>query len=80
MGLSEVFKMKQYTVQYKLHRNDEIRQIVTSAKNKEDAYVQATFYDIPYQTGEQPYSSWVHAVTHNNGNYQIFNTFEGKPY
>ena len=72
--------MKQYTIEFKMHRADEVKKIVTLAKNKTDAYLQATFFDIPYHYGCVPYSSWVYAVTHNNGNHQVFNTFEGKPY
>ena len=69
-----------YTVAYKLYRTDQVHKHSLLAKNKEDAYVQATFYDIPYITGEQPYSTWVTSVTYPNGNERSFNTHEGKPY
>lgn len=71
---------KTYTVEYKLYSADEVHTHTLLAKNKEDAYVQATFYDIPYITGEQPYSTWVAGVTFQNGNYRRFNTHEGNPY
>lgn len=69
-----------YTVAYKLHKADEPKGHVTMAASKEEAYKQATFYDIPFITGEHPYSTWVEGVTYQNGNYRRFNTFEGKPY
>ena len=72
--------MKNYTIEYRLHIADDVHTYTTRAKNKEDAYVQATFYDIPYMTGEQPYSTWVAGVTYQNGNYKRFITHEGKPY
>lgn len=72
--------MRNYIVCYKLHSADEVKEHITRAKNKEDAYVQATFYDIPYITGEQPYSTWVDSVILKNGTKKRFNTFEGNPY
>lgn len=69
-----------YTVEYKLYMADDVHEYSLTAKNKEDAYVQATFYDIPFITGEQPYSTWVVGVTYKNGRYKRFNTHEGKPY
>lgn len=71
--------MKAYTVEYRLI-GSEVEKVVILAKDKYDAWVKATFEEIPAKTGEHPYSSWVSAVTHNNGRYQTFNTFEGKPY
>ena len=58
----------------------EVKGISVAAKSKQDAYVQATFYDIPYKEHKHPYATWVHSVTYNNGNYKEFNTFIGKPY
>lgn len=69
-----------YTIEYKLYASAEVKRTYTSAKSKEEAYAQATFYDIPYIEKEHPYSVWVYSVTYKNGNYKRFNTFEGKPY
>ena len=72
---------KAYYVHYKMWSNDEIHGIQVPAKNKIDAYMKAYYELIPEQNnGEIPYSAWVHSVTYNNGNYKIFNNFEGKPY
>lgn len=71
--------MKQYTVKYKLHQYGEVKTAVVTAMNKSNAYYKSKYEVIPEREGEQVYSLWVHAVTHQNGNYQTFNTFEGKP-
>lgn len=72
--------MKAYTVNYKMHSADETRMIAVPANNKIDAYERACFEVIPQLESSVPYSVWVAAVTHNNGSYQRFNTFEGKPW
>ena len=71
--------MRQYTLAYKMHKHGEVKRIVSIANKKFDAYLQASFWDIPEKEGGHPYSAWVEAVTYNNGNYQVFNTFEGQP-
>lgn len=72
--------MKAYTVEYKMHSADKVREISLLARTKEDAWDRATFEDIPAKEGSCPYSSWVYSVTYQNGNYHRFNTFEGNPY
>lgn len=72
--------MKHYTVEYKLHSADKVRFICVPASNKADAYDKATYEAIPEKEGYTPYSSWVSAVTYNNGNYRTFNNFEGNAY
>ena len=72
--------MRAYTVEYKLTSADEVRHISLLADSKEDAYDRAVYEDIPKREGEAPYSAWVFSVTYGNGNYKLFNTFEGKPY
>lgn len=70
--------MKSYYVNYKLYSNDKIRGINIPARNKEDAYFKALKM-IHEKENEEAYSLWVNSVTFNNGNYKMFNTFEGKP-
>ena len=69
-----------YVVHYKMYAADTEKMIVVIADNKVDAYDQATWVKIPDKEHSYPYSSWVSSVTYNNGNYHMFNTFEGKPY
>ena len=69
-----------YYVYYKLYAVDEPKGIQLAASSKADAYDKAVFEAIPKETGEHPYSAWVHSVTYDNGNYRTFNTHEGKPY
>ena len=70
-----------YHVEYKLYECSEVKGIDVIANNKEDAYSEAVFTEIPKNEGGQyPYSAWTASVTYNNGNYKRFNTFEGKPY
>lgn len=72
---------KVYHIKYKMHFSDEVHGIDVLAQNKEDAWDQATYGDIPYRhNGEIPYSAWVYSVTYNNGNHRLFNTCEGLPY
>ena len=72
--------MKTYYINYKMYSTDEIDGIQVLAENKEDAYNKAVYELIPEIKGELPYSAWVHSVTYKNGNYKLFNTFEGLPY
>ena len=72
--------MKAYYINYKMHSADEVQGIQVLAENKEDAHEKAVYELIPQKENELPYSAWVHSVTYKNGNYKIFNTFEGKPY
>ena len=72
--------MKPYTVEYKMHQAGEVKKIVVLANDKADAWRRANFEEIAKKESSHPYSSWVAAVTYNNGNYKTFNTFEGKPY
>ena len=73
--------MKQYTVEYRMIKNEMPRTIVVNANTKYDAWRTASYEDIPAKEGSSPYSAWVVAVTHKNGNYKSFyDTLEGKPY
>ena len=72
--------MRAYTVEYKLHRADQVHRISFLAENKEDAYDKAVYDKVPKLTGEYPYSAWVYSVTYQNGGYRRFNTHEGMPY
>lgn len=69
-----------YCVHYKLHSADDVKRIDFLASSKVEAYDKAVYELIPEKEGEPPYSAWVHSVTYNNGNYKVFNTFEGNPY
>lgn len=69
-----------YSVNYTLFQNADIKRIDIIAKNKRDAWIKASYEVIPQIEGTHPYSAWVASATCNNGNYRIFNTFEGKPY
>lgn len=66
--------MKQYTVMYKEYASQIEKPIVVIASNKADAYDKAVYDEL----NGCVYSAWVEGVTHNNGNYQRFNTYEGK--
>lgn len=72
--------MKAYYIRYKMHQFGAERSLDVLAKNKVDAYDKAVYEIIPQREGGCPYSAWVCSVTHQNGNCQRFNTFEGKPY
>lgn len=72
--------MKAYYVYYRMHSADEAHGIQVSANSKYEAYDRATYELIPEKEHNYPYSSWVHSVTYNNGNYKEFNTHEGMPY
>ena len=67
--------MKHYTVAYKEHSAGDIKQVVVLANSKEEAYEKATYELIK----PIPYSTWVEAVTYQNGKYRTFNTHEGRP-
>ena len=65
--------MKAYYVKYLVDGIwDEVKGVMVPAHNKEEAYDIATFELIPQIEGRVPYSSWVHSVTYNNGNYHEF--------
>lgn len=68
-----------YCVEFRL-RGSGVQRCGVIASSKEEAYDTAVFEEIPKLTGELPYSAWVYSVTYNNGNYHLFNTFEGMPY
>ena len=71
---------KCYYVRYKMYFADKEHGICQLASSKEDAYYKALYVSIPMkENGHHPYSAWVSSVTYNNGNYKMFNTFEGKP-
>ena len=72
--------MKAYTVKYKKWRCSEEQEVSLLASNKADAYDKAVYEVIPEKEGTCPYSAWVYSVTYNNGNYRVFNTFEGNAY
>ena len=74
-----VNKMKTYHVKYRI-LGKEVEGIDVIANNKAEAYDYAVYELIPNEEGEYPYSAWVSSVTYNNGNYKLFNTFEGNPY
>ena len=71
--------MKAYYVQYTMYRHGELKGIQVPAASKYDAYNKAVYELIPQKEDAHPYSAWVHSVTYNNGNYKIFNNFEGNP-
>lgn len=66
-----------YTVCYKMHSADSIREKDVDARSKYEAYDKVAFEEID---GEYPYSAWVKSRTFDNGRVQEFNTFEGKAY
>lgn len=72
--------MKTYTVEYREYWSGEVKKISLPARNKEDAYIKATFGLIPEKEGSVPYSSWVYSVTYNNGNEKFFTNHEGNAY
>ena len=72
--------MNFYTVHYIMHKSDDIHAIHLLAHNKHEAYDKAVYDVLFKEHSTLPYSAWVHSVTYQNGNYKVFNTFEGKPY
>ena len=72
--------MRAYRVEYKAWENGEYKHVDVLAKSVADAYTKAVYDVILKQDGSLPYSAWVASVTYNNGNYKMFNNFEGKPY
>lgn len=69
---------KAYTVEYKEYSTGAVQSVSILAPNKSEAYYK--FLDEAIEKlGFYPYSAWVSSVTYQNGNYRIFNTFEGKP-
>lgn len=69
-----------YHVCYKLYQADDVKHLRVMASSKEEAYVQATYHDIPEVEKQLPYSIWIDSVTFLNGRLRRFNTFEGNPY
>lgn len=69
-----------YTVHYRAWQNGEVKMIDILAHNKAEAHDIAVYEVIPAKEGQPPYSAWVSSVTYKNGNYKLFNTFEGMPY
>ena len=70
---------KAYTIEYREHSAGKVQSVSILAKNKMEAYDK--FCDeIEKVLGSYPYSAWVSSVTYQNGNYRVFNNFEGKPY
>lgn len=72
--------MAVYTVEFKMTQHGNTNMVDVIADSKVDAYDKATYEIIPKKEDSVPYSSWVRSVTYQNGNYKLFNTFEGKPY
>lgn len=72
--------MKAYYVEYRVYPSDSAKGITVIAANKADAYDKAMYEIIPETESFSPYSAWVSSVTYNNGNYKVFNNFEGNPY
>ena len=72
--------MRTYFVEYRMHAADAVRSITVSAATTYAAYDKAVYEAIPTKEGSLPYSAWVASVTYSNGNYKLFNNFEGKPY
>lgn len=73
--------MKNYTIKYKMHSADRVKEVSVLARNKEDAYDKAFYEEIPgIEDGDMAYSAWVSSVKYQNGSYRTFNTFEGKSY
>ena len=71
---------KAYTIEYIMNGHDEPQKCFVLAHSKEDAYYKALDEIVKHTNGKYPFGYWVAAVTYNNGNYQEFNTFCGKPY
>lgn len=70
-----------YTVEYRLHGTwDDVKNCHVIASNKEEAYDNAYYEEIPKMEGTLPYSAWVSDVTYQNGNCKYFNAFEGNPF
>lgn len=64
-----------FTVEYRQH-GEEVKSVCVVARSKAEAYDKAVYEIIK----PIPYSAWVMSVTYQNGNYKLFNTFEGNPY
>lgn len=68
--------MKIYTIEYKLTMNGEVKWTMVPARSKEEAYDKVVWD----QLGGVVYSAWVDGVRYKNGNYRVFNNFEGNPF
>ena len=71
---------RKYHVSYKMFFEDIVHHIIVFAPSKEKACDLAFWEEIPKREKEYPYSAWTEKVEFKNGSYQMFNTFEGKPY
>ena len=69
-----------YTVAYRMYWCDTSRYINVRARNKSEAYMLRKYEAIPRKEDGQAYAVWVESITYDNGNWRMFNTFEGKPY
>lgn len=70
-----------YTIMYKLHSSDQIKEISVPARNKAAAYDKAVYEIIPEIEGTTPYSAWIYSKTYQNGRTKLFSyTMEGMPY
>lgn len=73
--------MRKYNVCYKMYGCDETHDVTVSADNTQEAYVKATYGEIPATEGTLPYSSWVESVTYANGKHHSFpRNMEGHAY
>lgn len=73
--------MREYIVEYFLYKWSNAEEIKVTAKNKYDAYIKATYEEIPKLKGVHPYSSFVEGVIMKNGKEKQFNnTNEFNPY
>ena len=72
--------MRTYTVEYRMFTAGSVKSIQVRANTIYAAYEKAFYEAIPEEEGSLPYSAWVASVTYSNGNYKLFNNFEGMPY
>lgn len=71
---------KTYSIRYKMHEADAVRNVCIVASNKYEAYELATYESIPEKEGSLPYSAWVANYTTQAGKeVTIKNAFEGNP-
>ena len=69
-----------YWVEFCEYKFAEPKGIDVLAANKYEAYMTATYEEIPKRFGVTPYSAWVRSVTYNNGKHRVFHHFEGNPF
>ena len=69
-----------YSVHYKMHSADDVKNVCIIASDKWDAYDRARWEVIPEKEGCEPYSAWVDNYTTQAGReVKIKNAFEGNP-